>query len=88
MIEILKMKASISPTLANGVASCLIAIQNLQLKQMPSIDEGIKWASYLQKNFGEIDENTIDYTICMLAKNQDDVEIIKKSKILNENLIE
>ena len=88
MIEILKMKASISPTLANGVASCLIAIQNLQLKQMPSIDEGIKWASYLQKNFGEIDENTIDYTICMLAKNQDDVEIIKKSKILHENLIE
>lgn len=88
MIEILKMKASISPTLANGVASCLIAIQNLQLKQMPSIDEGIKWASYLQKNFGEIDENTIDYTICMLAKNQDDVEIIKKSKIIHENLIE
>ena len=88
MIEILKMKASISPTLANGVASCLIAIQNLQLKQMPSIDEGIKWASYLQKNFGEIDENTIDYTICMLAKNQDDVEIIKKSKIIQENLIE
>ena len=88
MIEILKMKASISPTLANGVASCLIAIQNLQLKQMPSIDEGIKWASYLQKNFGEIDENTIDYTICMLAKNQDDVEIIKKSKIIKENLIE
>lgn len=88
MIEILKMKASISPTLANGVASCLIAIQNLQLKQMPSIDEGIKWASYLQKNFGEIDENTIDYTICMLAKNQDDVEIIKKSKIIQENLKE
>ena len=88
MIEILKMKASISPTLANGVASCLIAIQNLQLKQMPSIDEGIKWASYLQKNFGEIDENTIDYTICMLAKNQDDVEIIKKSKIIHGNLIE
>lgn len=88
MIEILKMKASISPTLANGVASCLIAIQNLQLKQMPSIDEGIKWASYLQKNFGEIDENTIDYTICMLAKNQDDVEIIKKSKIIQGNLIE
>lgn len=88
MIEILKMKASISPTLANRVASCLIAIQNLQLKQMPSIDEGIKWASYLQKNFGEIDENTIDYTICMLAKNQDDVEIIKKSKIIQGNLIE
>lgn len=88
MIEILKMKASISPTLANGVASCLIAIQNLQLKQMPSIDKGIKWASYLQKNFGEIDENTIDYTICMLAKNQDDVEIIKKSKIIQGNLIE
>lgn len=91
MVEILKMKASISDKLANGVASCLIAIQKLNLKQMPSIDEGIKWASYLQKNLSEIDENNIDYTLCMLAKNQEDLEQIKNLenlKQLKKNIVD
>ena len=86
MIEILKMKAAISDKLANGVASCLVDIQHLNLKQMPSIDEGIKWASYLQKNFGEINEDTIDYTICMLAKNNDDLQTILQSGVVKKNV--
>lgn len=63
MMEILKMKAEVSDNLANGVASCLVSIQSLNLKQMPSIDEGIKLAKYLKENFGEITEDNIDYTI-------------------------
>lgn len=66
---------------ANGVASCLVSIQSLNLKQMPSIDEGIKWAKYLKENFGEITEDNIDYTICMLAKNKEDLSAIVRSGV-------
>lgn len=86
MMEILKMKANISDQLVNGVASCLVDIQKLNLKQMPSIDEGIKWATYLQKNFTEINEDNIDYTICMLAKNNDDVKEILKANVVKKNI--
>ena len=58
---------------------------------MLSIDEGIKWASYLQKNLSEIDENNIDYTLCMLAKNQEDLEQIKNLenlKQLKKNIVD
>ena len=75
------MKAEVSNTLANGVASCLVSIQSLNLKQMPSIDEGIKWAKYLKENFGEITKDNIDYTICMLAKNKEDRDMIVRSNI-------
>lgn len=81
MMEILKMKAEVSDSLANGVASCLVSIQSLNLKQMPSIDEGIKWAKYLKENFGEITEDNIDYTICMLAKNKEDLSAIVRSGV-------
>ena len=49
IMEILKMKAEASPTIIEGVASCLYQLQSLCLKQIPSISEGITWAGYLQK---------------------------------------
>ena len=86
MMEILRLKAEVSQSLADGVASCLVDIQNLNLKQIPSIDEGIKWAKYLRDNFGEINKENMDYTICMIAKSKEDMETILNSNIIDKNL--
>ena len=72
--------------LGTSVPRGSLDIQKLNLKQMPSIDEGIKWATYLQKNFTEINEDNIDYTICMLAKNNDDVKEILKANVVKKNI--
>ena len=49
IVEILKMKVQASTAIIEGVASCLYQLQELRLKQTPSISEGITWAAYLQK---------------------------------------
>lgn len=71
IMEILKMKAEASPTIIEGVASCLYQLQSLCLKQIPSISEGITWASYLQKLMDDKDFNIAD-SLCMLCKNKED----------------
>lgn len=82
MIEILKLKANISEKLAIGVANCMDEISKLKLKQMPSIAEAIDWAMYLQNNFDESNQDDVSYSICMLAKNNEDSQIIQQSGIL------
>lgn len=82
IIEILRLKANVSDGIAEGVANCMEKIQKLGLKQEPSIAEAIDWATYLQNNFDETNKDDIDYSICVLAKNKEDTEIIKKSGIL------
>lgn len=80
--DILKAKASTSDTLAAGVANCLSRIQQLNLKQEPSVSEAINWAKYLKENIDTMDLESIDYSICMLAKNQEDTSQILRSNIL------
>ena len=84
MLGILKVQANISDELANGIASCINEIRNLKLKQQPSIAEAITWGKYIEEN--NVSMNEIEYTLCMLAKNKEDLDIIKESNIINQNL--
>ena len=81
IVEILKMKAEASPTIIEGVASCLYQLQSLCLKQIPSISEGITWASYLQKLMDDKDFNIAD-SLCMLCKNKEDRMRVRDAGIL------
>ncbi|MFR9000665.1 MAG: hypothetical protein ACLVIY_10010 [Anaerobutyricum soehngenii] len=63
------------------VASCLYQLQSLCLKQIPSISEGITWASYLQKLMDDKDFNIAD-SLCMLCKNKEDQMRVRDAGIL------
>ena len=64
-----------------GMASCLYQLQSLCLKQIPSISEGITWASYLQKLMDDKDFNIAD-SLCMLCKNKEDQMRVRDAGIL------
>ena len=85
IFEILKMKAGVSEDICRGVANCMAQIQKLKLKQEPSIAEAIGWAQYIQDNFDESNMSDLEYSICMLAKNKDDTEVILNSGIIKDN---
>ena len=85
IFEILKMKAGESEDICRGVANCMAQIQKLKLKQEPSIAEAIGWAQYIQDNFDESNMSDLEYSICMLAKNKDDTEVILNSGIIKDN---
>lgn len=85
IFEILKMKAGVSENICRGVANCMAQIQKLKLKQEPSIAEAIGWAQYIQDNFDESNMSDLEYSICMLAKNKDDTEVILNSGIIKDN---
>lgn len=74
---ILLKQAKASPALVEGVASCLVQIQDLNLKQTPSVAEGIEWANFLES----IGTDNIEYSICLLAKNREDQQRILASGI-------
>lgn len=81
MLEILKLKTNVSEQLAKGISNCITQIQELDLKQVPSIAEAINWAKYLHENLNE-DLTEINNTLFMLAKNKDDMDKIKSSHII------
>jgi hypothetical protein len=56
-------------------------LQSLCLKQIPSISEGITWASYLQKLMDDKDFNIAD-SLCMLCKNKEDQMRVRDAGIL------
>lgn len=85
IFEILKLKAKADEKICSGVSKCMSEIFNLTLKQVPSVSEAIDWANFIQKNFSD-DMDSIDYSICMLAKNNDDRKMIEKSGIIKKNL--
>ena len=85
IFEILKMKAGVSEDICRGVANCMAQIQKLKLKQEPSIAEAIGWAQYIHDNFDESNMSDLEYSICMLAKNKDDTEVILNSGIIKDN---
>lgn len=80
ILQILKLQANISDKLALGVANCLSDLQNMNLKQTPSIAEAITWATFLKNNFKN-DFSDIDNTLFLLAKNQDDILKIKNNNL-------
>ena len=82
MLNILMLKTKVSPRIAEGVANCIEKVQELGLKQNPSIAEAIKWADYISKNLDSYDD--IDYSVCALAKNEEDRVAIIKSGIIKD----
>lgn len=85
IVEILKMKAQASTAIIEGVASCLYQLQELRLKQTPSISEGITWAGYLQKLMDD-DDFDIKDSLCMLCKNKEDQLRVQETDILSNIL--
>ena len=85
IVEILKMKAQASTAIIEGVASCLYQLQELRLKQTPSISEGITWAAYLQKLMDD-DDFDIKDSLCMLCKNKEDQLLVQETDILSNIL--
>ena len=81
MKKILETKAQIDEKLSASISKMIVSLRNLNLKQMPSIAEAINWGKYLTEN--EIKEEDIPYTLGILLKNKEDIEIAKKGKILN-----
>lgn len=85
IVEILKMKVQASTAIIEGVASCLYQLQELRLKQTPSISEGITWAAYLQKLMDD-DDFDIKDSLCMLCKNKEDQLLVQETDILSNIL--
>lgn len=81
MKKILETKAQIDEKLSISISKMIVSLRNLNLKQMPSIAEAINWGKYLTEN--EIKEEDIPYTLGILLKNKEDIEIVKKGKILD-----
>ena len=87
MLEIIKKKTTVSDSLACGVAECMSALQNIRLKQMPSIDEAIKWAEYLEEMFGDdLETKDLEYSLCALIKNKEDQQIVKTLNVVPKNI--
>lgn len=86
MLAILKNKARFDEKLAESIANCMVKIQNMRLRQTPSIAEAVDWGNYLQSMFGEHLENLEDpeeikYTLGAIAKNKEDEQILKNGNL-------
>ena len=82
MEEILVLQADISANIAKSVASCMERINQLPLKQMPSISEAITWAKFLTLAAANNDNVSLKDTLYMIAKNKSDTDTIRKSNVL------
>lgn len=74
--EIIKRQTNLDEEQAKNAAKCLAALQGpySDLKQKPSIAEGIEWTKHIEQNK---DEKPVE-SIYMLAKNKHDRDILKQ----------
>ncbi len=80
LTNIIHMKAEVPEGFAKTVAGLIQEIRELDLKQRPSVSEGISWAQVLFTQFGDAalkKENLTD-SIGVIAKNRGDCETIEK----------
>ena len=85
LLEILKLRAGQDIRIAEGVAECISKIQELPLKQVPSIAEAAAWANYLAGHKESLREKgAVAHTISMVAKDRGDVDMILRSGYLKE----
>ena len=71
--EIMKERLQVSEDTAKAFASCLVQLQNMNLRQTPSISEGLTWASYILTHPGEDASKSAFF----LAKTKDDVGMVR-----------
>lgn len=74
LIHILMSQTSINQKLATGIARCLICAQESNMRQSPSVAEGIEWAKFLNQNCSK--ESVLN-SLGVLAKNDKDLEAMK-----------
>lgn len=72
ILEIITMQSELDQSIAMDVASCMEKIQDLTLKQHPSVSEAINWAKYMEMHKDEIGPDELKGTLCFLAKNKED----------------
>lgn len=81
LTDIIRMKAEVSENFARQVAEWIEELRTLDLKQKPSVSEGISWAKVLLEQFGDIrlsgPEMLCD-SVGVIAKNQGDCETVRK----------
>lgn len=77
MKEILLLQAGMDEKFAQAIASCMEQIQNLPLKQQPSISEASSWAKYLREYKEELVH--LPDTFSMLVKDQSDQILLERS---------
>lgn len=76
---IIHAKAEVSDKFATHVAEQLQKIRELDLKQKPSVSEGIAWAKVLMNQFGDIDNipgSELAASAGIIAKNKGDLETV------------
>lgn len=74
IIEILKSKAGVNEHVAGGIATCIVKLQERDLKHPISISEAVDWANYLGK---DITKERVLSSIGLLAKDRRDISTVK-----------
>lgn len=84
IVDILRLKASVDNKLAEGIAKCIIKLNNNNgISQKPSISEAIEWAKFLKESEMPLKE-AVQNSLSIISKNYRDYNAIKKS-ILQED---
>ena len=79
ILKILNLQGELDPIITKAVANCMEKIQELPLKQQPSVSEASRWARYIMQHKDELlNDKALPTTYCMIAKDQTDREIIEK----------
>lgn len=79
IVEILKLKAEVDDSLANGIARCIFEIKgNSGVTQKPSISEAIDWAKFIKETDTPVKE-AIFNSLSIISKNFKDYNAIKKT---------
>ena len=62
--------------MAAGIASCIVSLQEENLKHPVSISEAVDWANFLKE---DANKEKIMHSIGLLAKDRRDMGIIRKT---------
>ena len=74
IIEILKHKAGVNEHVAGGIATCIVKLQERDLKHPISISEAVDWANYLKE---DVTKERVLSSIGLLAKDRRDLSTVK-----------
>lgn len=80
LTDIIRMKAEVSMNFARLVAEQIEEIRALDLKQRPSVSEGISWAKVLLSQFGDVSslpKEELADSVGVIAKNKGDCETVR-----------
>lgn len=84
IVEILKTKAGADDALANGVAACLVELQERKLKHPISISEAIDWTKFLKQ--GRSRERALG-AIGLIAKDRRDMQTVADAVLRNGDAV-